>query len=139
MAGHASGSALYASFGGTLITGDQRAMSWESSVNLIDTTAGADVAESHVTGTTNASISIDWLVSTDAAGSATNSALAEKNSGTLLWGNYGTAAGSPKYGCVATVESVSQDAPYDDVLSKSASLTRNGNWLFNYDTLGSTW
>lgn len=137
---HASGSALYATFGGTVISGDQRKIDWESSVSLIDTTAGADVAESHVKGTSSATINIEWLEdSLVAAGSATARALAEGNSGTLTWGPRGTATGNPKYTCVATVDTNGQDAPYDDVLMKKASLTRNGDWIANFDTLGSVY
>lgn len=137
---HASGSALYATFGGTVISGDQKKMDWESSVSLIDTTAGADVAESHVKGTSSATINIEWLDDAlTAAGSATARALAEGNSGTLIFAPRGTATGNPKYSCVATVDTNGQDMPYDDALLKHASLTRNGDWILNFDTLGSVY
>lgn len=134
---HYSGSALYMSFGGTVITGDQRSVSWEESANLIDTTAGADVAESHITGTTTASISWDALFEDSSAGTSVSRAVAVKNSGTLIIAPLGTATGKPKWSCIATSESLSVDAPYDDVLMYSGSFARNGDWITNYNSLGS--
>lgn len=135
---HYSGSALYVSFGGTVITGDQKSVDWEESVKLIDTTAGADVAESFVTGTTSASISWDSLFNDAAAGSAMARAVAVKNSGTLIIGPLGTAAGMPKFSCLAISETLSMKMPYDDALEFSGSFTRNGDWITNWNSLGSS-
>lgn len=138
---HNSGSALQATFGGSAIHGNIR--NWEQSgeVSIYDSTAGADVAESHVTGVLKMSGSFDILADSGAAGSAIERNLYAKAVGTLLWGDLGTATGAsnPKYGLYVTLTNVSKKTPYDDVIVYSVEWTGNGDWVFNYNSMGSVW
>lgn len=135
---HYSGSALVIQFGSTVVSGDQRTMDVAETVKIIDTTAGADSDESHIQGTKSATIDLT-ILSNGTAGSAIRAALKATASGTLLWGETGTATGQPKYGCVATVNDVSWSYPYDGEVEFQVSMTKNGNWLFHYEQSGSTW
>ncbi len=135
---HYSGSAVYWSFGGTVCSTDFKSVDWEETIKLIDTTAGADVAESHVTGTTKATFSWSALFEDAAAGSAFARALDVGNSGTLIFAPLGTAVGKPKFSFVATSDTLAMKAPYDDALEWTGSLTRNGDWVTSWAALGSS-
>ena len=134
---HISGANLYVEFAGVQISGDQRSLSFDESINIIDTTAGADTDESHVTGTRSATISLTVLYAgTD--GSAAEQVLYAGNSGTLTWGPEGTASGKPKYSCVATCDGMSPNFPFDGEVTFDASFTKNGDWLSHWNKDGST-
>lgn len=136
---HASGSALFVSFKGVTMSGDQTTFDWSSSIKTIDTTAGADAADSHITGTYTGEASFERFYENSSAGSTLERELYEGNSGTLLWGVEGTASGKPKHGIVATITGVDRAAPYDDALKYNVTWTFNGAWLFNRERNGDSW
>ncbi|NLE57783.1 MAG: hypothetical protein GX616_05440 [Planctomycetes bacterium] len=113
-------------------------MDVDEQINTIDTTAGADTDESHITGTKSCSISATFLCN-GTAGSAIAAALATGSSGTLTWGPLGTAAGMPKYSCIATVASNNDSYPYDGEVEFDVEFTKNGDWISNYKHSGSTY
>lgn len=135
---HASGSAVYATFGGVVITGDQRSIDWSETIKTIDVTAGSDLDEDHVTGTRSGTIKMSILYN-GADGSAAEQALHVGASGTLQWGPEGTAAGKPKYTCVATVTDNNDSGPYDGELMFDVDFLKKGGWIDNWKHSGSTW
>src|SRR5688500_1018810 len=113
---HYSGSALVVDLGGTVISGDHRTFSWNEQIKTIDTTAGADAAESHVKGTTSLDWSMDVLFENSAAGSAIARMLYSGNSGTLRVYPLGTVTGNPLFSFVTTITGISNEIPYDDAI-----------------------
>jgi hypothetical protein len=135
---HYAGKSLYVDFGATDVSGDFRSMDVSESINIIDTTAGADTDESHVTGVRSATIDLTILCN-GTAGSAVRSALAVGTNAALRWGPNGTASGNPKYECTATVESMDYSYPYDGEVEFTVSLVKDGTWTSHYEHDGSTW
>lgn len=138
---HYSGSAVGITFGGSALHGNIRKWDYSAEMSVYDTTAGSDQAESHVTGVRKISGSFDLLADTGSAGSAIERMLYSGAQGTLLWGDLGTATGQnyPKYGVYATFTSVNKTTPYDDVVIYNVDWTGNGDWVFNYNSMGSVW
>lgn len=136
---HVSGSALYVSWLGVAITGNQRSFDWNGQMDVADTTAGADAAQSHIPTTKSGDASMEVLYDNASAGSAQERTFYEGAQGTLIWGTEGTASGNPKYSRLATLTGVSQPNPYDDVVMYSLSWTFNGDWITNFNSLGSEW
>lgn len=130
---HFSGKELYMEFNGVQLSGDHRSLTVSRSASTANTTAGADTAESHIVLTTSATFDITILDDTSAAGDDVRGALFEGAEGTFTFGPQGNVAGKPKYSCGASVTSVQISYPYDNVVEIQATLTRNGDWIANYD------
>lgn len=132
---HYSGQALYVEFAGVDCSADYRALDVSREYKIENTTAGADVDESHILLTRSAEFELTYLDET-AAGTAIQRALYEGAQGTLVYGPQGTAAGLPKFSCSATVTSVSPGYNYDKAVERKVKLVKNGVWLDNYDISG---
>jgi hypothetical protein len=104
---------------------------------MADTTAGTARDKSHILTLRGASFSYSGLQKVGSGGSAERTALALGASGTLIYGPEGTAAGKPKYSCVASLTSISATHPYDGVVELSFDLEKNGNWLAHFEHLAS--
>jgi hypothetical protein len=135
---HWTGHALYVSFGGTAITGDQRTFSKNEKIDKVDITAGDDDDRDYLTTIKDVTMAMT-ILDNSTAGSAVKSALAIGNAGTLLIGPEGTASGKPKYTCVAFVESNDTEYPYDGEVEFNVTFQRQGAWSAHYELLGSTW
>ena len=139
---HAAGSALYVRFvhsgGTTVITGDQRSVSWSDSQSFADTTAGNDAATSQVKTTYSVTGSLDF-VDNGTGSTALKQALYPGNSGTLEWGNYGTSTGQPKYSIAIDIESNDHSADYASEQTFTVAWRNQGAWVTNYDRSGDTW
>src|SRR3990167_3380247 len=125
--GHYVGKNLYVTYGGTVISGDQRTLSWDYSTDSADTTAGADVDKSSITTTKGVTISMT-ILDNSTAGSTVRRALAVGGTGQLIWGPEGTASGKPKYGCGVNLMSLSTDYPYDGEVEFEVEFERSGAW-----------
>lgn len=134
---HYKGNNLYVSFGGTVISGDQRSLSKTGSVDTVDTTAGADTDKSYLTTLRDATFELT-ILDNGGDGSAVRRALAEGNGGTLIYGPEGTAAGKPKYECYALVTAFNTEYPYAGEVEFTVSLQKSGDWTANYEISGST-
>lgn len=132
-----SGDALYISWRGTAVQADYRSFSPDESMDTADVTAGADVDRSHVPTLRSVSFSLELMQTVGSAGSAIRAQFATGLQGTLIYGPEGTAAGKPKYSCLATVTAYSVDHTYDDAVTMSVTLERNGAWIANFEHLGS--
>lgn len=137
---HLSGSALviqWITTGTVTLSGDQRTMTWNENMNIADSTAGSDTADSHVR--TFRSIDGSFgLVDNGAAGSALYAAIYSGAQGTLKWFPIGTATGSPVYSILSTITQVQQSMPFDDIIDRSYNWKGNGDWLLNWERSGST-
>lgn len=136
---HFTGQNLYVAFGGVDCSADQRTLSWNESANTADTTAGADVDESHLITTEAVDFSITILAESTSAGSAVLAALKNGLSGTLEIGTLGTASGNPKYSCLASVTGVTHNTEYNSEVTIDVSLLRSGSWITHWTELGSTY
>lgn len=132
-----TGKNLYISFGGTVVSGKQRTLSKNGSMDTVDTTSGADTDKSYATTLRDATFDIT-ILDDGTAGANARQALAEGNSGTLIYGPEGTATGKPKYECYAHVTSFNTSYPYDGEVEFQVSLQKSGNWTSNYEISSST-
>jgi len=132
-----TGKNLYITFGGTVVSGDQRTLSKNGSVDTVDTTAGADTDKSYELTLRDATFDIT-ILDNGGDGSAVRAALYEGNSGTLIYAPEGTAVGKPKYECYAHVTSFNTSYPYDGEVEFQVSLQKSGAWTYNYEISGST-
>ena len=134
-----TGKDLYIMFKGILITGDQRTFDVNRNIDMVDMSAGSDTDRSHLTTLADADFALSLLDDRDAAGSATITALALGQAGTLTYGPQGTAVGLPKYECQATVLSQNLSFPFDGEVELNATLQKNGTWALNFEDSGSVW
>lgn len=131
------GDEKYISFAGVEVQSDTRNLSESDSYDTADTTAGSERDKSHALTLRAVSFELEFVEKVGSAGSATRAALRNGRQGTLTYGPEGTAAGKPKYSCLASVISVQRDLPYDDTVVRSVTLERNGAWLYHYEDSGS--
>lgn len=136
-----SGQNLYVEFGGVDISLDFRTFSWDDQYNDADSTAGGDVDEEHILTTRSVEFSFAGVQQTadGSGGSAVRNAIRNGAQDTIIVGPEGTAAGKPKYSCVASVTGNSISYPYADVVTIDATFKRNGAWIEHYEDSGDTW
>jgi hypothetical protein len=110
------------------LTGDQRTFSYTPSIDLIETTAGADANKNYISGPKDGQAQFEALMQTGTAltGTAMYSTLNEGNAGTLVWSPEGTATTKPKYTMPAISLGVSYGYPYSDAVTTSVSFQQNG-------------
>jgi len=105
---------LYLKFGSTVLDTDYRSFSAGEEMNLVDESAGSDTARSYLTtlkdGTASATIVIQ------AGDTGTWAALTPGTSGTLEWGQEGTAATKPKHTVNAIISSREMSMEYADLV-----------------------
>ncbi len=133
---HYTGKNLYLSFGGTVLSGDQRTVSWDYTVDTVDVSAGADSDRDYLATLKDATISATFL-DNSTAGSALRRACYVGGTGELIIGPEGTATGKPKYACVALVTSFKPEYPYDGEVLFDVGWQRCGAWTSNYEDSGS--
>ena len=127
-----SGSALNVQWtygtGTYTLTGDQRNLSYTPSIDLIETTAGADSNKTYISGPKDGQAQFEALMQsgTAATGTAVYSLLTEGNFGTLIYSPEGTGAGKPKVTLPATSLGAAFGYPYSDVVTVSVPFQQNG-------------
>jgi len=136
---HFTGKDLYIEFVGTAINSDYRTLNTDNTIDKSESTAGADTEKGYIETIGDATISMDYVLENSAAGTAIDGILYRGNRGTLTWGPEGTAAGKPKYSCVAFVESVSDPVTYNEVQVSSVSFQKDGEWIENFRISGDVW
>lgn len=131
---------MYIAWNGVEITDDYLNLSWDSSAELIEKTAGTETDKSYIVGRRDNTVTLSMADSgtTPITGTTVASRIMYAgNSGTLEWAPEGTAADQRKYQAIFAVESVS--TPYESLRSlamKDASLRMNDAWIDNYDISG---
>ena len=111
--------------GGTVdLSTDYRNYSYTPAVEMYDQTAGADTHKTYVTGAKDGQIS--WQHVYQGGGSAVVNALAEGNSGTLVVGREGTAAGKPKETIPAISQGAAVNIQYNNLIEVTCNFQQNG-------------
>jgi len=132
-----TGELLHISFKGVVLQADFRSVSVTESTDTVDVSAGASRARTYIRTLNAAEITIEYLEQLTTAGSAIRTALALNADGTLIYAPEGTAVGKPRYSCIAMVTGVDRTYPYDDIVSVSVNLLRDGAWIAHYEQLAS--
>lgn len=122
-----TGKDLYAKFGSTVLS--SRFKSFESSeeMGLVDDSAGADTARSYLTTLEDGTATLELLA--ERAGTAQWAACDKGASGTLEWGDEGTASGKPKHTVPAIVKSRKRTVVHDDIVKLNFEFQFNGTVL----------
>lgn len=137
---HYTGSALYITFGAgtTVLSGDQRTLDVENTMDTVDTTAGADTDKSSLPTLRDATFKVT-LLDNGTAGSAVRAACAVSGTqGTFTFGPEGNSSGKPKYSCLAYVTGYNTSYPYDGEVEIEVTFQKTGSWITNYELSGST-
>lgn len=108
-----TGTNLYLTFGGTVLSADYREFEPTEEVKMVDGSAGSDSATFMYATLTKGKAKLKLV--DQAAGTVAWAALATKTSGTLIWGEEGTASGKPKHTVVAIVSDRKKKLQYDDI------------------------
>ena len=119
---------MYLAFGGTVLDTDFRTLTDDQSASLIDGSAGSDTHIPYIVGLIDGGVQITLVHQAyNAANSGTiqYAALEPGNTGTLEWGQEGTASGRPKNTVLAVVESRSVPFNYNDLTLITASFKFN--------------
>ncbi len=130
------GSALYAqwitSSSTVTLQTDFRNFTYTPSVDLVDATAGADVVKKNIVSFKGGAITCSQVMQSD-LGTTTMAALAEGVSGTMTWGEAGTAVGKPKHTAGFLCTGTTYSTPYNDI------VTLDTNWSQNSARTDSAW
>lgn len=129
------GDALYVEFiapAGTIaLTGDQRTLSVDREVDLVDITAADESDKSYLSTLKDGSAEIEVLDQAASGATGLETALVEGTKGTLIYAPQGTAATKIKRGFPAIVNSISVEYPYADVVVYRISFQKNGSVLYS--------
>lgn len=121
------GNALYLAFKGTAINADFREFTASEAIDLIDSSAGADVAKTYITGLEDGTASLTALDDTGGTALTYLYNLCDKGAeGTLEWAPEGTAVGKPRHYVNAIVSSRERAMPYDDNVTLSIEFQFSG-------------
>lgn len=128
------GKDLYAEFicsAGTIaLTGDQRTLTVDREVDLVDITAADEADKSYIATLKDGSAEVEVLDQASVSATGFEAAMPEGTSGTLLYAPKGTTGGNPKRGFAAIVNSIGVEYPYADVAVYRISFQKNGSVLF---------
>lgn len=118
-----AGSALYAQWiwsGGTVVLSTQnRNFSFSENLETIDATAGSDTTRVKLASFKNCTASMSYVAQND--GTALLAACAAGVTGTLIFGEAGSAVGKPKVTMPAISLGVNRSVPYADVVTYDLS------------------
>ena len=130
-----AGSALYAHWvwsGGTLVVStENRNFTYSDQIETIDATAGSDATRRKISSFKNATASLSMTAQSD--GTALIAACAAGVTGTLIFGEAGSAVGKPKVTMPAISLGISRRVPYADVVTYDIS------WESNADVTTGVW
>ena len=129
------GSALYAQWiaynsGGTALgtvslETDSRNFNYRPSLSFVDATAGADAATRRLAYMKDGQVTCSRVLQSD-LGTAEMTILAEGVSGTLTWGEAGTASTKPKHVMAAICMGSSYTTPYNNIVTVDVTFQQNG-------------
>ena len=111
--------------GGTIaLNGDYRQLSYNTTSDLIEQTAGADAVKTYLPSLKDSQIQLTVIA--QAAGTALLDALVDGGQGTLLISPEGTSTGKRKITVPAIVQSRNVNEPYNDVVDVQVTFQGNG-------------
>lgn len=120
MAEFVFGSAGYIKFGTTVLSQDARNFEPEEEIGIVDGSAGNDTSRTYLTTLLDGKATLELVA--QLGGTALWAALKPGTSGTLEWGEEGTAVGKPKHTVVAKVQRRRRQYPYEGVAMINADL-----------------
>jgi hypothetical protein len=130
-----TGKDLYAEFicpAGTIaLSGDQRSLSVDREVDLVDISAADEGDKSYLATLKDGSAEVEVLDQGGTAATDLEAAMPEGTFGTLIYAPQGTASTKPKRGFAAFVNSVGVEYPYADVVVYRVSFQKSGSVLFS--------
>jgi hypothetical protein len=130
-----TGQNLYAEFicsAGTIaLSGDQRSLTVDREVDVVDVSAGADTDKSYLATLKDGTAEIEVMDQASVAATGLEAAMPEGTSGTLIYAPQGTASTKPKRGFAAIVQSLSVEYPYSDAVVYTISFQKSGTLLFS--------
>jgi hypothetical protein len=130
-----TGQNLYAEFicsAGTIaLSGDQRSLTVDREVDVVDVSAGSDTDKSYLATLKDGTAEIEVMDQASVAATGLEAAMPEGTSGTLIYAPQGTASTKPKRGFVAIVQSLSVEYPYSDAVVYTISFQKSGTLLFS--------
>lgn len=128
------GKDLYAEFicaAGTIaLTGDQRTLTVERSVDTVDISAGSETDKSYLATLKDGTAEVELMDQASVVATGIEASMPEGTSGTLLYAPKGTSVGNPKRGFVAIVTGVSLEYPYSDAVVATISFQKSGAVLY---------
>jgi hypothetical protein len=113
----------YIKFGSTVLSTDMRTFDPEEEVGLAEASAGNDAARTYLATLKDGKATLELLAP---GGTAIWAAIAPATSGTLEWGDEGTASGKPKHTVNALVQKRKRQTPYDDVVVYTVDFQFSG-------------
>ncbi len=135
LANRYTGKDLYMTFecpaGTIVLSGDQRSLSVDREVDLVDISAADEEDKSYLATLKDGSAEVEVLDQAGTALTGLEAALAEGTYGTLTYAPKGTASTMPKRGFKAFVNSVGVEYPYADVVVYRISFQKSGAVLFS--------
>ena len=112
-----TGSGAYVAFAGTEISADYRTFDHDESIDIVDASAGADVARTYLKTLEDGSASMLILRQADGTASTDPWQVLDKGAeGTLEWAEEGTATGKPKHFVNTIITNRNKAIPYDDLV-----------------------
>lgn len=129
------GKDLYAEFicpaGTIVVTGDQRTLSVDREVDVVDISAADEADKSYLATLKDGSAELEVLDQGAIGATGLEAAMPEGTSGTLIYAPKGTASGNPKRGFAAIVNSIGVEYPYADVVVYRIGFQKSGSVLYS--------
>ena len=122
------GKDLFVSFAGSAgtvtLSGDFTQLTYTPSIALLDQSAGADTERTYVNSLKDSTVAI--TMKQQAVGTVIANALVPGISGTITWGEEGTASGKPKHTLPAISQGAAMNIPFDNLVELSCTFQGNG-------------
>lgn len=119
-----TGKDLFLSFGGTVLSSDFRTFEPEETIKKVDATAGSDANATYLYTVKDGKATCQLVAQT--GGSTLWTQLIPGTSGTLIWGEEGTATGKQKHSVLANVDRRAKSEPYDGIVVINVDFQFNG-------------
>ena len=112
--------------GTTSLAADYRTCTWTPTIDLVDTSAGADQSRTRIATIKDATAAFTLV--NQSGGTAIKAALSPGIGGTLIIGPEGTATGKTKITMPALCNGATIEYPYADLSIMTCTFTGNGAW-----------
>lgn len=128
-AGRITGKDLYATFGGTVLSGDFTSVTVAEEGELVDLAAGSETFRYQLFTRSTGTVELQAWFNSATGGSAERAMVDPGDSGTLIIGPAGTASGKPKWTCTdVIVASRRMEYPFNAGASMRVTFNLNADW-----------
>ena len=129
VAGRMTGKDLYATFGGTVLSGDFTSVSVAEEADLEDVTAGAETVHYYLFTRADGTVDLEAYFNMASGGSAERAVMDPGDSGTLIIGPRGTTSTYPRWTCArALVKTRRMDYPFETGARMRVSFQFSAAW-----------